>query len=122
MADYIRMMTDNTDAFTRKDVEALGSNLAEDYASFRMEGGDAVKRTASREETMAIIQKMFDAVPLKGSQLDRIMVVGDHVVAVEKDTFETPAGDKTTTTLGVYHMQDGKIWRAYSFPIAEDEG
>ena len=51
---------------------------------------------------------------------ERIMVVGDHVVAVEKDTFETPAGDKTTTTLGVYHMQDGKIWRAYSFPINED--
>lgn len=121
MPDYIKMMTENTDAFTRKDVEVLGKNLADDYASFRIEGGEAVKRTASRDETLAVIQKMFDAVPIKGSKLDRIMVVGDHVVAVEKDTFETPAGDKTTTTLGVYHMQDGKMWRAYSFPINEDE-
>ncbi|MGB1877536.1 MAG: nuclear transport factor 2 family protein [Rhodospirillaceae bacterium] len=120
MTDFIKMMTENTDAFTRKDVDALGSNLAEDYASIRMEDGEAVKRTSSRDETMAVIQKMFDAAPLKGSHLDRIMVVGDHVVAVEKDTFKTPAGDKTTTTLGVYHMQDGKIWRAYSFPINDD--
>ena len=120
MADYIRMMTENTDAFTRKDVDTLGSNLADDYASYHMAGGDAVKRTSSREETMAVIQKMFDAVPLKGSQLERIMVIWDHVVAVEKDTFDTPAGEQTTTTLGVYHMQDGKIWRAYSFPINED--
>lgn len=121
MPDYIKMMTENTDAFTRKDVEVLGKNLADDYASFRIEGGEAVKRTTSREETLAVIQKMFDAVPMKGSKLDRIMVVGDHVVAVEKDTFETSAGDKTTTTLGVYHMQDGKMWRAYSFPINEDD-
>lgn len=121
MHDYIRMMTENTDAFTRKDADALADNLAEDYSSFRMEGGEAIKRTSSRDETKAMIQQMFDAVPLKGSQLDRIMVVGDHVVAVEKDTFDTPAGEKTTTTLGVYHMQEGKIWRAYSFPINEDE-
>lgn len=119
MTDYIKMMTENTDAFTRKDVDALGSNLAEDYASYRMEGGEAVKRTNNREETLTIIQKMFDAMPLKGSALDRIMVVGDHVVAVEKDTFDTPEGERTTITLGVYHMQDGKIWRAYSFPVAE---
>lgn len=120
MNDYIKMMTENTDAFTRKDADALASNLAEDYASFRMEGGEAIKRTSSRDETKAVMEKMFDAVPLKGSRLDRIMVVGDHVVAVEKDTFDTPDGEKTTTTLGVYHMQDGKMWRAYSFPINDE--
>ncbi len=121
MPDYIKMMMQNTDAFTNKDIGALGSNLAEDYASFRMEGGEAVKRTSNKTETLEVIQKMFDAVPLKESQLERIMIVGDHVVAVEKDTFDTPAGERTTTTLGVYHIQDGKLWRAYSFPVQEED-
>jgi limonene-1,2-epoxide hydrolase len=120
MPDYIKMMMENTDAFSRKDIEVLGNHLADDYASFRMEGGEAIKRTNNRDETLAVLQKMFDAVPLKGSQLERIMIVGDYVVAVEKDTFDTLAGEKTTTTLGVYHMQDGKMWRAYSFPIQEE--
>ncbi len=121
MPDYIKMMMQNTDAFTNKDIETLSGNLADDYASFRMEGGEAVKRTSNKEETLEVLQKMFDAVPLKESHLDRIMVVGDHVVAVEKDTFDTPAGERTTTTLGVYHIQDDKIWRAYSFPVQEEE-
>lgn len=121
MPDYIKIMMQNTDAFTNKDIDTLGSNLADDYASFRMEGGEAVKRTSSKAETLEVLQKMFEAVPLKGSRLDRIMVVGDHAIAVEKDTFDTPAGERTTTTLGVYHFQDGKIWRAYSFPVQEEE-
>ena len=113
-------MLQNTDAFTNKDVDALGSNLAEDYASFRMEAGEAVKRTSNKSETLEVMKKMFEAVPLKESHLDRIMVIGDHVVAVEKDTFDTPAGERTTTTLGVYHFQDDKLWRAYSFPVQEE--
>ncbi len=120
MPDYIKMMMQNTEAFTNKDIGTLGSHLADDYSSYRMEGGEAIRRTANKMETLDVLQKMFDAVPVKGSRLDRIMVVGDHVVAVEKDTFDTPAGEQTTTTLGVYHIQDGKIWRAYSFPIQED--
>ena len=120
MPDYIKMMTQNTDAFTNKDIDTLNRNLADDYASFRMEGGEAIKRTSGKADTLAVLEKMFAAVPLKESRLDRIMVVGDHVVAVEKDTFDTPDGERTTTTLGVYHIQDGKIWRAYSFPVQEE--
>ena len=41
MPDYIKMMMENTDAFSRKDIEVLGNHLADDYASFRMEGGEA---------------------------------------------------------------------------------
>ena len=120
MTNYIKTMIQNTDAFTRKDVEALGTHLTDDYASYLVEGGDVVKRTSNKEETLTILGKMFDSMPLRGSKLDHVMAIGDHVVAVEKDKFDTPEGEKTTTTIGVYHFQDGKIWRAYSFPIQED--
>ena len=121
MPDYIKMMIQNTEAFTNKDTATLGSNLAEDYSSFRIEGGEAIKRTANKADTLVVMEKMFEVVPLKGSHLEWLMVIGDHVVAVEKDIFDTSQGERTTTTLGVYHMQDGKIWRAYSFPVQEEK-
>ena len=120
MNDYARLLMDQAGAFSAKDADALGEVIAPDFASFLIKDGAPQQRTANRDETIARMRQMFAAVPLMGSRLQQVMVVGDHVVAVEKDTYSSGGGEKTTTTLGVYHMKDGKIWRAYSFPIAEE--
>ena len=117
MADYARLLMDQAGAFSAKDADALGKVIAPDFASFLIKAGVPVQRTANSAETVARMRQMFAAVPQLNSHLQQVIVVGDHVVAVEKDTYGGADGAKTTTTLGVYQMKDGKIWRAFSFPI-----
>ncbi|MSQ86571.1 MAG: hypothetical protein EXR10_06975 [Alphaproteobacteria bacterium] len=50
----------------------------------------------------------------------RTMVVGNYIVAEEKDSFDTPQGRKTQITLGVYEFKDGKISKAWAFPVKSD--
>ena len=50
----------------------------------------------------------------------RTMVVGNYIVAEEKDSFDTPQGRKTQITLGVYEFKDGKISKACEFPVKSD--
>ena len=45
------------------------------------------------------------------------MVVGNYIVAEEKDSFDTPQGRKVQITLGVYEFKDGKISKAWAFPV-----
>jgi hypothetical protein len=51
------------------------------------------------------------------SEIPETLVVKDMVVQVELDTFQTDDGPKTSTTLAIYHVKDGKMWRSYNFRL-----
>jgi hypothetical protein len=47
-----------------------------------------------------------------------VLEVGNFIVAVEKDRFEVDGRSEERTTLGVYEYRDGRLARAFAFPVA----
>ncbi|MSO96680.1 MAG: hypothetical protein EXR11_00460 [Rhodospirillaceae bacterium] len=118
MDEFAALVQRQRDAFTRKDTTAMLADLADDYAWFRiLDDGSAVKSASGKAEVAERMAAFFKTVPYTGSAVDRTMSVGNYIVAEEKDTFETPQGPKTQVTLGVYEIKDGKLRRAWAFPV-----
>jgi hypothetical protein len=109
------------DAFTNKDVAAMTADLTDDYAWFRIsEDGSAVRSANGKAEVAERMNAFFKAVPYVGSSVERTMAVGNYIVAEEKDSFDTPQGRKVQVTLGVYEIKDGKMRRAWAFPVKSE--
>jgi hypothetical protein len=118
-AAYAAIVRRQRDAFSAKDLDGLMADLADEYRFFRITPEGAVCEAGSKAEARARLAQFFKMAPYLGSRVDRTMVVGNYIVAEEQDTFRMPdGGDKTTTTLGVYEFRDGKMVRAFSFPVA----
>ena len=107
-----------TDAFNRKDADALGELLAEDYAWYTV-GADGPRRASEgRTATVERMRGFFAAMPYASSRIDGVLEVGNYIVAVEKDRFEVDGRSEERTTLGVYEYRDGRLARAFAFPVA----
>jgi hypothetical protein len=120
MDDFAKLVQRQRDAFTRKDVAALTADLADDYAWFRiLDDGQAQKSASGKAEVEQRMTAFFASVPYTGSRVDRTMTVGNYIVAEEKDSFDTPQGPRSQTTLGVYEIKDGKVRRAWAFPVKD---
>jgi hypothetical protein len=117
MDDLLAMVRRQRDAFNRKDVDAMVADLADDYTWFQVTDQGAVPSASGKADVAARMAAFFKAMPYLGSEIDRAMVVGNYIVAEEKDSFQTPAGAKTQITLGVYEVVDGKFKRAWAFPV-----
>ncbi len=118
MDAFLDLVRRQRDAFTRKDIDAMTADLADDYAWFRIvEDGSAVKSASGKAEVAERMSAFFKTVPYTGSAVDRTMTVGNYIVAEEKDSFDTPQGPKTQITLGVYEITDGKLRKAWAFPV-----
>jgi hypothetical protein len=117
MDDPLALVSRQRDAFNRKDVTAMVADLSDDYQWFRVTDEGAVKGAAGKVEVAERMAAFFKSVPYLGSTIDRVMVIGNYVVAEEKDSFQSPAGPKTQVTLGVYEIADGKLKRAWAFPV-----
>jgi len=118
MDDFAAVVQRQREAFTRKDVTAMTAELTDDYGWFRiLDDGSAVKSASGKAEVAERMAAFFKAVPYAGSTVDRTMVVGNYIVAEEKDSFDTPQGRKVQITLGVYEFKDGKISKAWAFPV-----
>lgn len=117
MDDLLALVRRQRDAFNRKDVDALTADLADDYAWFRVTDQGAVMAASGKAEVAERMAGFFKSVPYLGSVVERTMTVGNYIVAEEKDSFQTPDGSKTQITLGVYEVVDGKLKRAWAFPV-----
>lgn len=117
MDAMLTLLRRQRDAFNRKDVEAMVADLTEDYSWYRVTPEGPVKAASGRNEVAERMGTFFKNVPYLGSTIDRSMVIGNYIVAEEKDSFQTPDGPKTQVTLGVYEVVDGKIKRAWAFPV-----
>jgi hypothetical protein len=118
MDDFVELVQRQRDAFARKDVTALMADLADDYAWFRvLDDGTALKSASGKREVAERMTAFFASAPYTGSRVDRTLRVGNYIVAEEQDFFDTPQGPKTQVTLGVYEIKDGKLRRAWAFPV-----
>ena len=106
-----------TAAFNRKDADALGELLAEDYAWYTVTEEGPKQAAAGRAATVERMRGFFAAIPYSESRIDGLLEVGNYICAIEKDTFTVDGRREERTTLGVYEYRDGKLRRAFAFPV-----
>ncbi|MFL2769466.1 MAG: nuclear transport factor 2 family protein [Rhodospirillaceae bacterium] len=109
-----------SEAFINRDVDALVANMAQDFTAYRMtnEGPEAVIR--NRAQAAEMLSKTFtQGSRYLESEISERIIVKDIAVQVELDTFRTSEGTQTSTTLAIYHVKDGKMWRSYNFRLPD---
>jgi len=108
------------EAFKARDVDALTDNMAEDFVAYRMTDDGPLKVIDGKEQAAAMLSRTFSqSSNYLSSELSETLVVKGLVVQVELDTFQTDGGPETFTTVAIYHVKDGKMWRSYNFRLRE---
>lgn len=115
--DNREILRRQAEAFNRKDAEALGELLADDYSWYTVGPEGPRKASEGRAQTVERMRGFFAAMPYAQSRIAETLEVGDYIVAVEKDTFIEAGRPVERTTLGVYEYRDGKLQRAWAFPV-----
>ncbi len=109
-----------SDAFKSRDVDALVANMADDFTAYRMATDGPMKVIDGKEQAAERLSRTFSQVSTYlESEIPETLVVKDLVVQVELDTFQTDDGPRTSTTLAIYHVKDGKMWRSYNFRLPD---
>lgn len=107
-------------AFKNRDVDALVANMAEDFTAYRMADDGPMAVIQGREQAAEQLSRTFGGTSsYLESEIPETLVVKDMVVQVELDTFQTDDGPKTSTTLAIYHVKGGKMWRSYNFRLPD---
>lgn len=109
-----------SEAFKARNVDALIANMNDDFTAYRMADDGPTKVIDGKEQAAERLSRTFSqASNYLSSEIPETLVVKDLVVQVELDTFQTDDGPKTFTTLAIYHVKDGKMWRSYNFRLPE---
>ena len=109
-----------SEAFKARDVDALVANMNDDFAAYRMSDDGPMKVIDGKEQAAERLSRTFGQTSsYLSSEIPETLVVKDMVVQVELDTFQTDDGPKTSTTLAIYHVKDGKMWRSYNFRLPD---
>ena len=116
-ARYQKMIDDSELAFTKRDVEASGAALTEDFSWYTVREDGPKEMVRGREATMARLKMFFES-PMwttNDSEVHRLGMVGNTLVQVEIDTLNMNGKPVRQTSLHIYEFKDGKRWREFAF-------
>lgn len=116
-ARYQKMIDDSELAFTKRDVEASGAALTEDFSWYTVKEDGPKEMVRGREATMARLKMFFES-PMwttNDSEVHRLGMVGNTLVQVEIDTLNLNGKPVRQTSLHIYEFRDGKRWREFAF-------
>lgn len=116
-AHYQKMIDDSEAAFMKRDVEASGAALAEDFSWYTVKDDGPKEMVRGRAATMERL-RMFFASPVwttSDSEVHRLGMVGNTLVQVEIDTLNMEGKPVRQTSLHIYEFRDGKRWREFAF-------
>lgn len=119
MQDLVARVQSQTDAYNRRDLDALLAGLADDYESWEVGADGPNCRARGREQVGQALAAMFAASGYARSSVEDVRAYGNVAVAIEVDTFQTAEGERTMRSLGIYEFRDGELRRAWSFPLSD---
>ncbi len=115
--EFVRSMEESSAAFLRKDLEATGSYMTEDFATYELHHEDGPRLLVKgREKSIAAMQSFFEGgfgSLWQGADVDRVGSIGDTMVQIEHDHYEFDEGPRTISTFVVIQYKDGKRWREW---------
>ena len=119
MDDLVARVKAQTEAYNRKDLAQLLEGLAPDYESWEVGPEGPSCRARGRDQVEQALRGMFAASGYASSRVEDVRAYGSLAVAVEIDTFQTAEGVRTLRSLGLYEFRDGRLARAWSFPLRD---
>lgn len=119
MQDLVERLRQQTEAYNRRDLDALLAGLADDYESWAVDADGPNCRARGREQVGQALAAMFAASGYTRSSVEDVRAYGNLAVAVEVDRFETADGERVMRSLGIYEFRDGELRRAWSFPLSD---
>jgi ketosteroid isomerase-like protein len=118
---YERIIETSEAAFMKRDVEAIGASLTDDFSWYRVTAAGPELMVTGREATLQRLQEFFasPAWTTQDSEVHRLGMIDNLLVQVEVDTLNFGKGPVRQTSLHVYEFRDGRRWREFVFYPAE---
>ena len=116
-ARYQKLIDDSEVAFTKRDVDAAGASLAEDFSWYRVTDKGPEEMVHGRTATMERLRQFFTS-PMwtaNDSEVHRLGMVGNTLVQVEIDSLNLNGKPVRQTSLHIYEFKDGKRLREFAF-------
>ena len=116
-ARYQKLIDDSELAFMKRDVEAAGASLAEDFSWYRVTDKGPEEMVRGRSATMERLRQFFNS-PMwtaNDSEVHRLGMVGNTLVQVEIDSLNMNGKAVRQTSLHIYEFKDGKRFREVAF-------
>jgi hypothetical protein len=102
-------------AFARRDADAVGAFLADDYSFYTVNAEGPKEVIRGRDASVGMIRRFFHSGTWRTSDVERLGLVGNILVQVEMDTIEVQGKPVKKTSLEVYEFKDGQRWREWKF-------
>jgi len=119
--DVLAVIEAGEAAFMDHDAEAAGDSLDEDFAWYRITDEGPQQMVKGRDETVELLRSFFGATNWSDSEVHRLGMLGNILVQVEIDVFESEDGPVTQRSLSVYEFKNGKRWREWKFYPVDGE-
>ena len=120
-AHVLEVIEDGEKAFMNHDAEAAGNSLTEDFAWYRITDEGPQQMVKGRDETVALLETFFGDTNWSDSEVHRLGMLGNILVQVEIDVFESESGPVKQRSLSVYEFRNGKRWREWKFYPADED-
>lgn len=115
--DVLAMIEKGEADFLAKDAQRLGDSVTEDFAWYRVMPDGPKLAVQGRENTVKLLSQFFTDTPAGyQSQVYRLAMVGNILVQVEVDKYDSKTEGKVEkTSLEIYEFRDGRRFREWRF-------
>ena len=107
------------------DTDAAIAELDENYAWMRVFQGSAAAAVSGREVAREVTNNVYGGDYLHdylGSDAQPIAIIGNLGVQLETENFKNEDGSlRTSTSVSIYEIKDGKLWRLWAFTPTEPD-
>lgn len=105
------------DAFNAQDVPRMMTFVTDDVEWVSIDGRAITLEAAGRESLATNMSAYFQSCTSCRSELERIMLAGRRVTALERASWQSKSGERQQRSLSVYEFQGDRIRRVYYFPV-----
>ena len=108
-----------TRAFNAHNVEGMLKWVHDDVKWFFIQDDKLEMSTSGKDELQTAMLGYFDSIPSAQSEVLDQLINGPFIVFKERASWESSAGKKSQTAVGVYEVVNGKVKRVWYYPAVD---
>ena len=109
-------VTDQVDAFNKRDVARLVDNVSDDFKWFYLTPDSLLIEVSGREEFRASMESYFESTPPVASVISAHAIDGNRMSFQETVSYKSADGTPVSSSaMGIYQVDNDEITRAWYF-------
>jgi len=114
--EVLRLFLDQVDAYNDKDIQGMTDNLHPDFKWYYITSDSLIQDVIGQEAFKKSMTSYYESLEQVESSIEGYTIEGNRISFKEVVRYTTKSGKSgIASAMGVYHLKDGKIWRAYYF-------